>query len=401
MDIEEKLAILADSAKYDVACSSSGSDRKSKDGIGSANKNGICHTFSSDGRCISLLKILMSNVCVYECLYCINRASSDIKRATFSPREVADLTIGFYRRNYIEGLFLSSGIIKNPNFTMEKMVESVRILREEYRFGGYIHLKIIPGCDEKLLQKAILLADRISSNVELPSLKSLQKLAPQKATQNLLLPFQKASELREKLPTSKTATALSMSTQMIVGASSESDLDILKVTNYLYRTPNLKRVYYSAFIPTKNDDMLPALPSSPPPLLREHRLYQADWLLRIYKFRLDEIVDENNTMLDSKFDPKTMWALKNLDLFPVDINRADFELLIRVPGIGIKGAMNIIRARRFRTLGFEELKRLNISLKKTASFITAQGRYYYGGSMDRESIIKRLSVQNKKVGLLF
>lgn len=403
MDAVEKLAILSDSAKYDVACSSSGSDRKSsQNGLGAATKNGICHTFSSDGRCVSLLKILMSNVCVYECVYCVNRASNDIQRATFSPREIADLTIGFYRRNYIEGLFLSSGIVKNPDFTMERMIEAVRILREEYRFGGYIHLKVIPGCSEFLIQKAVLLADRISSNVELPSAKSLKLLAPQKASQNLLLPFRLASELRETLPSTKRATALSMSTQMIVGASDESDLEILRSANYLYRTPNLKRVYYSAFIPTKNDATLPtALPQKAPPLLREHRLYQADWLMRVYNFRLDEIADENHKMLDEKFDPKISWALRNIELFPVEINKVEYDMLIRVPGIGITGAKKIIRARKYRALGFEELKALNISLKKAANFILAKGRYYHGGSVDSENIKKRLILSQRVAGNLF
>lgn len=401
MDLTKKLEILSDSAKYDVSCSSSGSERgNSGEGLGSASKNGICHSFSADGRCISLLKILMSNVCIYECSYCINRSSSNIQRATFTPAEIVRLTIGFYRRNYIEGLFLSSGVIKSPDHTMEMMVETIRLLREEQKFYGYIHLKLIPGSSEILIQQALKYADRVSSNIELPSLKSLNLLAPDKAKTNLIKPFDIALNHSSNLPSTKRASAISMSTQMIVGATPESDFDILKTSSTLYKKPNLKRVYYSAYIPTNNDKNLPSTTTTPP-LLREHRLYQADWLLRVYKFPLDDIVDKQNSMLDEKFDPKISWALRNLNLFPIEINRASFEMLIRVPGIGIKGAMKIIKARKHKNLGVEELKKLKISIKRAGHFILTNGRYPFGGSIDEDSIKKKLLLSQREEALLF
>ncbi|HRF56176.1 MAG TPA: putative DNA modification/repair radical SAM protein [Campylobacterales bacterium] len=365
MILEEKLEILSDAAKYDSSCSSSGSDRASvKGGIGSCSLGGICHTFTSDGRCVSLLKVLLTNHCILDCAYCKNRVSNDLKRAAFAPEELAKLTIEFYRRNFIEGLFLSSGIVKSADHTMELMIRCAKILRHTYRFGGYIHIKLIPGASDELVREISALADRVSSNIELPSEESLKLLAPQKSRQSVLEPLKIAKEAN-----------ISMSTQMIVGASPESDFDIIRLSESLYKNRYLKRVYYSAYIPVNFDKRLPVPTDFKPPLLREHRLYQADWLLRFYKFRADEILCAKEPFLDERLDPKSIWALKNIHLFPIDINRASYEELIRIPGLGLIGAKKIIEARRYKKLGLDELKTLKISIKKSRFFITAKGYF--------------------------
>lgn len=371
LSTQDKIAILAESAKYDVSCSSSGSENNYKTGeLGSTHKSGICHTFTSDGRCVSLLKVLLSNICIYDCAYCINRTSNDIRRTAFTPRELADLTINFYKRNYIEGLFLSSGIIKNEDHTMELLLQTLRILRHEYRFNGYIHVKLIPGSSKTLIHEATLLANRVSSNIELPSSKSLALLAPQKSKETLLSPLKHARNItleRHQKP-------ISMSTQMIIGATGESDFEILKLSSSLYQKALLKRVYYSAYIPVNEHKHLPSPLHVKPPLQREHRLYQADWLLRFYGFSYDEIVDVNAN-LDIQFDPKTHWALRHLEHFPIDINKAPLHTLIRIPGIGVRGAQKILQARRFKSLTFEDLKQLKIPLKRARYFIVAGKSY--------------------------
>lgn len=371
LSTQDKIAILAESAKYDVSCSSSGSEHNYKTGeLGNTHKSGICHTFTSDGRCVSLLKVLLSNICIYDCAYCINRTSNDIRRTAFTPRELADLTINFYKRNYIEGLFLSSGIIKNEDHTMELLLQTLRILRHEYRFNGYIHVKLIPGSSKALIHEATLLANRVSSNIELPSSKSLALLAPQKSKETLLSPLKHARDItleRHQKP-------ISMSTQMIIGATGESDFEILKLSSSLYQKALLKRVYYSAYIPVNEHKHLPSPLHVKPPLQREHRLYQADWLLRFYGFSYDEIVDVNAN-LDIQFDPKTHWALRHLEHFPIDINKAPLHTLIRIPGIGVRGAQKILQARRFKSLTFEDLKQLKIPLKRARYFIVAGKSY--------------------------
>lgn len=371
LSTQDKIAILAESAKYDVSCSSSGSEHNYKTGeLGNTHKSGICHTFTSDGRCVSLLKVLLSNICIYDCAYCINRTSNDIRRTAFTPRELADLTINFYKRNYIEGLFLSSGIIKNEDHTMELLLQTLRILRHEYRFNGYIHVKLIPGSSKALIHEATLLANRVSSNIELPSSKSLALLAPQKSKETLLSPLKHARDItleRHQKP-------ISMSTQMIIGATGESDFEILKLSSSLYQKALLKRVYYSAYIPVNEHKHLPSPLHVKPPLQREHRLYQADWLLRFYGFSYDEIVDVNAN-LDIQFDPKTHWALRHLEHFPIDINKAPLHTLIRIPGIGVRGAQKILQARRFKSLTFEDLKQLKIPIKRARYFIIAGKSY--------------------------
>lgn len=369
--IQDKIAILAESAKFDVSCSSSGSEHNYKTGeLGNTHRSGICHTFTSDGRCVSLLKVLLSNICIYDCAYCINRVSNDIQRAAFSPRELADLTINFYKRNYIEGLFLSSGIIKNEDHTMSLLLQTLRLLRHEYHFNGYIHVKLIPGSSKELINEATLLANRVSSNIELPSSKSLALLAPQKNKENLLSPLKHARDITLE----RYNKPISMSSQMIIGATSESDFEILKLSASLYQKALLKRVYYSAYIPINEDKNLPSPLHVKPPLEREHRLYQADWLLRFYGFTYDEILDENEN-LDIQFDPKTSWALRHLEHFPVDINKASLHSLIRIPGIGIRGAQKIMQARRYKTLQLEDLKQLKIPLKRARYFIIAGKNY--------------------------
>jgi putative DNA modification/repair radical SAM protein len=382
-DIFEKMQILSDSAKYDVSCSSSGAENNYKTGeLGATHNSGICHTFTADGRCVSLLKVLLTNFCIYDCAYCINRSSNEIKRAAFAPRELADITINFYKRNYIEGLFLSSGIIESEDHTMHLILRTLKILRHEYKFNGYIHVKLIPGSDEKLIEQVVNLASRVSSNIELPSDKSLKLLAPNKTKDKVLQPLKLARDIsmeRSKQP-------IGMSTQLIVGATPESDRDILKLSSVMYDKALLKRVYYSAYIPVNDDKNLPILASSKPPLLREHRLYQADWLLRFYDFSYDEIVDETNPNLDEELDPKMFWALNNLQYFPMEINKASKEELLRIPGIGMRSVIKILKARRYKKLDFDDLRQLKISIKKAQYFITCKGKYQKTIPMYKENI---------------
>ncbi len=378
MDIFEKLKILSDSAKYDASCSSSGSNRRnSSSGIGNGNISGICHSWGADGRCISLLKILFTNACIYECKYCINRCSNNVKRATFTPREVADLTINFYRRNYIEGLFLSSAVIKSPDYTMELLINTISILRNEYNFNGYIHCKTIPGCSKELIDKLGSMVDRMSINIELPSNNSLKLLAPQKEKTGILTPMSYVSnkmKLNKLEKRKENFVPAGQTTQLIIGATPESDLKILKLSENLYKKSSLKRVYYSAYISVNNDKNLPTLES--PPLLRENRLYQADWLLRFYGFKADELLSETHPNFNNVLDPKCEWALRNLDKFPIEINKANYFTLIRVPGIGVVSAKKIIKARRNFELNFDSLKKLGIVLKRAKYFITCKGKYY-------------------------
>ena len=397
VDLQRKLDILSSAAKYDVSCSSSGSNRKNKKGgMGNAAIGGICHTFTPDGRCVSLLKILMSNVCAYDCSYCVNRISNDLPRATFTPEEICDITINFYKRNYIEGLFLSSAIVKSPNFTMQKLYETAYKLRNEYNFNGYIHMKAIPGADEELIEKAGLLVDRMSVNIELPSNNSLKLLAPDKDKNKILLPMKQINrgiiQNREERKSFKKAPKFvpgGQSTQLIVGASPESDLKILTLSENLYKKMNLKRVYYSAFVPVSEDKRLPSLKH--PPTLREHRLYQADWLLRFYGFNAKELLNEANPNFDINFDPKTNWALKNLDVFPVEVNRASKEMLLRVPGMGAKSVQRILAARRVSILDYEDLRKIGVVLKRAQYFITCNGKYFGDVGFDEELIKNRLS----------
>lgn len=380
METFDKLKILADSAKYDASCSSSGSSRKNKNnGIGNGHVSGICHSWGADGRCISLLKILFSNVCIYDCKYCINRCTNSVKRATFTPQEVADLTINFYKRNYIEGLFLSSAVIKSPDYTMELLIKTVSILRNEHHFNGYIHCKSIPGCSKELIDKLGILVDRLSINIELPSNDSLKLLAPQKEKDGILSPMSYVSNgiKQNKLEKSRFKPSFvpaGQTTQLIVGATPESDLKILKLSEGLYQKLSLKRVYYSAYISVNNDKNLPTLES--PPLLRENRLYQADWLLRFYGFKANELLDETHPNFNHILDPKCDWALRNMDKFPIEINTADYFTLLRIPGIGVISAKKIIRARREFLLDFEALKKLGVILKRAKYFITCKGKYY-------------------------
>ena len=373
----DKLKIIAESAKYDVSCASSGTSRSHKKGqIGRAEGWGICHSFAEDGRCISLLKIMLTNNCIYDCAYCINRRSNDLPRATFSVTELVNLTIEFYRRNYIEGLFLSSGVVRNPDYTMERLVKVVKDLRQVYRFNGYIHLKSIPGASQELVNEAGLYADRMSVNIEIPNEQSLQLLAPEKDFQSVFTPMRyiqqgmlQSAEERKKYRHAPRFVPAGQSTQMIVGATSDSDKDILHLTSALYKRPSMKRVYYSGFVPVNGyDNRLPALKQ--PPLVRENRLYQADWLLRFYNFKVDEIVDDSYPDLDLEIDPKLAWALRHPEAFPVDINRADYEMLLRVPGLGVKSAKMILTARRYSRLGTSHLKQIGVVLKKAQYFIT-------------------------------
>lgn len=374
---EKRLAILADATKYDVSCSSSGSKRSYKKGeIGNASFSGICHSFTQDGRCISLLKILMSNDCVFDCAYCQNRRSNDIPRATASPEEICELVMEFYKRNYIEGLFLSSAIIKNPNNTMELLCETVKKLRKEYKFNGYIHVKGIPSADKLLIEKTGFLADRMSFNIELPTEKSLKLLAPQKNKNAIITPMKMLATERyfdSPFKRRKDFLPAGQTTQMIVGASPEPDSHILKLTEYMYKNYRLKRVYYSSYQPTNfNTSLLPVLPV---PKIREHRLYQADWLLRFYGFNADEITDDGGN-LPENYDPKCAWALRNLDRFPIEINRADMADLLRVPGIGVRSALRIRSARRYAKLTFEDLVKMRVVMKRAVHFITCNGKFF-------------------------
>ena len=376
----DKLTILADSAKYDVACTSSGASRTARAGtLGSCYAPGCCHAFTADGRCVSLLKVLMTNCCAFDCSYCVNRRSNDIPRATFTPRELAELTVEFYRRNYIEGLFLSSAVLGTPDYTTERMLAALRLLRGEYRFGGYIHAKAIPGTSPELLQQLGYLADRLSVNVELPSEQSLNLLAPDKGRHSIFRPMKQiavsGAQNKQELTVYRHAPKFApagQSTQMIVGASPETDYHILKLTEGMYRKYSLKRVFYSAYIPVAEDSRLPALDTKPP-LLREHRLYQADWLLRFYQFEADEILDRDNPNFNPYLDPKCNWAVQHYGLFPVDVNRAPFEMLLRVPGIGPKSARRIWHARKLSCLGLDELKRMGVVLKRAQYFIICNG----------------------------
>jgi putative DNA modification/repair radical SAM protein len=395
MQIEQKIQILTDSAKYDVSCSSSGSKRTHDfGGIGATHSSGICHSFSADGRCISLLKILFTNYCIYDCAYCINRSSNDIRRAAFTPKEIADLTINFYKRNYIEGLFLSSGIITSEDHTMELILKTLKLLRYEHGFNGYVHVKLIPGSSEHLIKAVTKLADRVSSNVELPSQKSLTLLAPEKTKEKLFEPLNIVKN--DALDQGKKV--IGMSTQMIIGASPESDYDILKVSDAFYNKGLLKRVYFSAYIPTISHMHLPTM-DTPPPLLREHRLYQADWLMRFYGFGWDEITSKDDPFLDERFDPKLAWALRNLHLFPVEINRADREMLLRVPGLGARSVSKILRARRVKALSPLDLETMKISLKRARYFITVGGRTVKKTALAYEHLESTLlALEKPKVG---
>ena len=397
MDILEKLTILSDAAKYDVACTSSGVDRAGAPGsIGNAAKCGICHSFSADGRCIALLKVLMSNACVYDCSYCVNRKSNDIPRASFEPHELAELMIQFYRRNYIEGLFLSSAVLRSPDYTCEQMIDLISLIRNEYRFRGYIHVKALPGTDDKLLTALGLLVDRMSINLEFPSNDSLKLLAPDKTKESILNPMgmikagiqENKTDLIKYRNTPKFVPA-GQSTQMIVGATPETDYQIINLSAALYKKYDLKRVFYSAYMPVVEDRNLPAI-SSKPQLLREHRLYQADWLLRFYEFEATELLDEKNPNFNLLIDPKCNWALNHYDYFPVEINTAPYETLLRVPGLGVIGAKKILKARRAGTLDFPDLKKMNIVLKRAQYFITCRGKTVLGIRYDPEAVLRGL-----------
>ena len=404
MTVLQKLEILSDAAKYDVACTSSGSDRKGDGkGLGNAVAKGICHSFSADGRCISLLKILFTNECVFDCKYCINRASNDISRASFTPDEVCRLTIEFYRRNYIEGLFLSSGVLYNPNFTMELLYQTLYKLRHEHHFQGYIHVKAIPGAAQELIDKTGLLADRMSVNLELPTAQSLKKLAPHKSRKTILAPMR---QIQNRMQENKYELTVSrhvpkfvpagQSTQMIIGATPESDFEIVTVAESLYQNFGLKRVFYSAFVQVNQDErQLPALPDGPP-LLREHRLYQADWLLRFYGFQASELLNPERPNFNVFLDPKCNWALGHLEHFPVEVNKADYMTLLRVPGIGTRSAERIVKARRFGALTFESLKKMGVVLKRALYFITCGGRMMYPVKLEEDYITRNLlSVKEK------
>ena len=415
--VAEKLEILADAAKYDVSCTSSGVSRKARAGdLGSSSSAGCCHSFTPDGRCISLLKVLMTNVCIYDCAYCINRSSNQqIERTAFTPRELADLTIAFYRRNYIEGLFLSSGVIGSPDHTTELIIQTLRILRDEHRFRGYIHAKAIPGTSPELIEELGLLTDRLSVNMELPSQESLNLLAPDKSGQSLLAPMRQiAGRIAEDKESKASLPAFQMmrrksgslmpstplrdhafvpagqSTQMIIGATPETDYSILTLSGALYAKLNLKRVFFSAYVPVNRDRRLPD--SDQVQLDREHRLFQADWLLRFYGFEVDEIIDAKHPMLDLLVDPKANWALNHLDDFPVEVNSADLEMLMRVPGIGALGARRIVAARRSHALGEDELRRLGIAFKRARYFVTCNGKWLGGGiEFSRETLRAQLA----------
>lgn len=442
--LDKKLEILSDAAKYDVACTSSGVDRRGQKGmLGNSCAAGICHTFAADGRCVSLLKILMTNHCIYDCKYCKNRISNDVERATFTPDEICKLTTEFYKRNYIEGLFLSSGIIQNPNYTMEKMCEALRLLRTEYHFNGYIHVKAIPGASDELLYSAGLLADRISINMELPTQASLEKLAPNKTMTNIIRPMSQISEtiashrlaigknarmeragINQKLIQSiwgnatekitgpselflpaerkdselrRPFAAAGQSTQMIIGATDETDLELIRTTQSLYQSFDLKRVFYSGYIPINEDDSLPEI-GTPVPMLREHRLYQADWLMRYYGFFADELLSERNPFFDQKLDPKCNWAIHHLEQFPVEINTASEQTLLRVPGIGPTSVKKIVSARRFGRVNFEMLKKMHVVLKRAQYFITCSGKMLYHIPIE-ENFIRNQLIDAEKTAL--
>lgn len=397
LSLMDKLRILADAAKYDVACTSSGVDKKGNGrGIGNSIAAGICHSFSADGRCISLLKILYTNECVFDCKYCVNRASNDVPRASFTPEEVCRLTLEFYRRNYIEGLFLSSGVKGTPDLTMEELCYTAELLRKKYGFHGYIHLKAIPGASASLIERAGFLADRMSVNLELPTADGLRRLAPHKTRTAILRPMrqiqQKREANKEELMLYRHAPGFvpaGQSTQMIIGASGENDYQILSVTEALYSKYALKRVFFSAFVDVNRVGALP-MEQAGPPLLREHRLYQADWLLRFYGFRASELLSEKRPNFNLELDPKCHWALGHLELFPVEVNTADYAVLLRIPGIGVTSARRIIGARRTHSLDFLDLKRIGVVLKRAQYFITCNGRMLYPIRMDENFIIQSM-----------
>lgn len=439
MGLEEKLAILADAAKYDVACTSSGVDRRGEKGsLGNACASGICHSFASDGRCISLLKILLSNECIYDCRYCLNRRSNDQPRATFTPEEICRLTIEFYRRNYIEGLFLSSGVVKNPTFTMEQMYQALYLLRTKYRFRGYIHVKAIPKAAPELIEKIGYLADRMSVNLELPTAEGMKKLAPNKEHSHILKPIRQIqngiSEYRlsigkssrmerhqinghlpgtifdqdsRRLDGRRTFDSLpqkekpqvfvpaGQSTQMIIGATQENDYQLLATTQALYQKFDLKRVFFSAYVPLNEDPLLPALGTAPP-LLREHRLYQADWLLRYYGFHAEELLSPQKPNFNVMLDPKCDWALRHLELFPVEANRASYEELLRVPGIGVKSAMRIVKARQGGNLDFDGLKKIGVVLKRAKYFLTCKGKMMYSIPIEENFLTRQLTGEDAR-----
>ena len=405
MSLYEKLQILSDAAKYDVACTSSGVSRKGDGtGMGNCQAAGICHSFSADGRCISLLKILFTNECIFDCKYCVNRSSNDVVRTSFTPEEVCTLTMEFYWRNYIEGLFLSSGVMKSPNYTMELIYEALYRLRTVYRFQGYIHVKAIPGADEELIRRVGFLADRMSVNLELPTSEGLRLLAPHKTRKNILAPMRfvqnTMKENKQELMLYRNAPGFvpaGQSTQMIVGATPESDYQILNVAESLYKKFDLKRVFYSAFIAVNEDKALPARTGEGPPLLREHRLYQADWLLRFYGFEAKELLDEENPNFNLFLDPKCNWALKHLDQFPVEVNRAEYDMLLRVPGIGVKSALRIVKARRIGVLQFEDLKKMGVVLKRALYFLTCNGRMMYQTKIEEDYIMRNLLNTKEKL----
>lgn len=411
MDTTAKLALLADAAKYDVACTSSGIDRDAHMGaLGNATAAGICHSFSADGRCITLLKVLFTNVCVFDCAYCASRCSNDVPRASFRPRELADLTMEFYRRNYIEGLFLSSGVLKSPDYTTERIIECLRILREEYGFRGYIHAKAVPGTSSDLLAALGLLADRISVNMELPSSESLALLCPNKTRDSIVAPMRQIREgiaedrdtralmrrdacyMAQRRPARKTRAfaPAGQSTQMIIGATPETDFQILNLSSSLYKTMHMKRVFFSAYLSVNEDGRLPQ--GNAVQLDREHRLYQADWLMRFYKFDASELIDEGQPFLATDIDPKANWAINHLDRFPIEVNTAPYEELLRVPGIGVRGAKAIVGARRATALGEAELRKLGVAYKRARFFITCRGRYQgHGTRFDKESLHAQLA----------
>lgn len=375
--LKDKLEILADAAKYDVSCSSSGGNRKNTNkGLGDSSASGICHTYTEDGRCVSLLKILLTNFCIYDCAYCVTRKSNDIQRAAFTVEEVVDLTINFYRRNYIEGLFLSSGIFKNADYTMERLVRVAKKLRLEHKFNGYIHLKSIPGASDELMREAGLYADRLSMNLEIPTESGLKLLAPDKNHQDMINPMKfvkneliQYKEEKKKFKSTPKFAPAGQSTQVIVGATQENDFQIIQVADHFYNNFNLKRVYYSGYVPISNDVRLPAI-GAQVPLVRENRLYQADWLMRFYGFKANEILAKDNPFLDLEVDPKMGWALRNITQFPVIIQNAPLEMILRVPGIGVKSAHKIIHARRFQNLTLEHLKKIGVSVNRARYFIS-------------------------------
>ena len=405
MTLGEKLEILSDAAKYDVSCTSGGTERKGDgEGMGNCRKAGICHSFSADGRCISLLKILFTNECIYDCKYCVNRSGNDVVRTSFTPEEVCTLTMEFYRRNYIEGLFLSSGVLKSPNYTMEFLYTVLYKLRHEHNFQGYIHVKAIPGADSRLIQMTGYLADRMSVNIELPTAESLRLLAPHKTRKNILAPMrfvqQMSAENQYEIQTYRHVPKFvpaGQSTQMIIGATPESDYQILHVAESLYKKFDLKRVFYSAFIPVNEDKNLPSVKEQRPPLLREHRLYQADWLLRYYHFEAGELLDEENPNFNAYLDPKCFWALRHLEEFPIEINYAAYDMLLRVPGIGYKSASRIVKARRMGMLDFEDLKKMGVVLKRALYFITCKGKMMYPIRMDEDYITRNLLNTKEKL----